>query len=157
MRLQFNIFKLGICPKKQFLRTVKRIIFNGTEHWRVYAAQQYVVNVEDLGIRPSTPAVCSHFQNDLNEGAGGFFVGSAGIAFNTNVATLDEWKQYVANQYANGTPLEVVCVMATPEVIDISDQLTADNFVNAGTITFKNPHSLEVPSEIIYQIKEASV
>lgn len=49
--------------------------------------------------------------------------------------------------------------LATPEIIDISDILSADNLIEVeggGTITFENEHGLAVPSEVVYQMKGAS-
>lgn len=50
--------------------------------------------------------------------------------------------------------------LATPEVTDISDILPADNYIGVeggGTLTFKNQYEFDVPSEVTYQIKEATV
>lgn len=46
--------------------------------------------------------------------------------------------------------------LATPEITDISDKLTADNYIgieSGGTITAVNEHGLAVPSEIEYQVE----
>jgi hypothetical protein len=50
--------------------------------------------------------------------------------------------------------------LATPEVTDISDLITADNFIEVepyGTLTFENEHHIDVPSTITYQLKGVSV
>lgn len=89
--------------------------------------------------------LCSHFESDGTNGAG--------TALRIDgFSSIEEFDAFVTEN-----EVYVVYELATPEVTDISDLLTSDNFVNAGTITFKNPHGLEVPSEITYQIKEASV
>ena len=49
--------------------------------------------------------------------------------------------------------------LETPEITDISDILTADNLLEVeggGTITMVNEYRYDVPSEITYQLKEAS-
>lgn len=46
--------------------------------------------------------------------------------------------------------------LATPEVTDISDIITADNLIGVevgGTLTFKNEYGYAVPSEIEYQVE----
>ena len=50
--------------------------------------------------------------------------------------------------------------LATPEVTDISDILPEDNYIGVeggGTLTFKNEYEYDVPSEVTYQIKGATV
>jgi hypothetical protein len=50
--------------------------------------------------------------------------------------------------------------LATPEVTDISDLLSADNFLaveGGGTVTAVNENGLEAPSEITYMLKETTV
>lgn len=50
--------------------------------------------------------------------------------------------------------------LATPEVTDISDLLSVDNYIGVeggGTITAVNEHEYAVPTEITYQIKGAAV
>lgn len=86
----------------------------------------------------------------FNEKANTFFFGISGIA--TNVA---EWRAYLA-----ANPVTVVYELAEPIVTDISDILPADNLIGVeggGTITMVNEHEFAVPSEIIYQVKGASV
>lgn len=46
--------------------------------------------------------------------------------------------------------------LATPEITDISDILSADNLISVeggGIITFKNEYEYNVPSEVMYQVK----
>jgi hypothetical protein len=50
--------------------------------------------------------------------------------------------------------------LADPIITDISDLLSADNFIGVeegGTVTFKNEYEYNVPSEVTYQIKGAIV
>lgn len=68
--------------------------------------------------------------------------------------TPEQVKEYFANN-----PLELYYELATPELIDISDILPADNLIEVeagGTLTFKNQHGddyrIPVPSEVEYMI-----
>jgi hypothetical protein len=50
----------------------------------------------------------------------------------------------------------LVYELATPEVTDISDLITADNLIGVegnGTITFENEHGYAVPSVVEYQLE----
>lgn len=54
----------------------------------------------------------------------------------------------------------LVYELATPEVTDISDILPADNYIGVeggGTLTFKNEYEYDVPSEVTYITKGATV
>lgn len=72
--------------------------------------------------------------------------------------------------FAKGTTLEeaqavidqsdILVTLQSAEIIDISDILSVDNYIeveSGGTITAVNEYGLAVPSEITYQIKEATV
>ena len=64
------------------------------------------------------------------------------------------------NQYYShkGDIVGGVWVPRTPEVIDISDILLTDNYIEVeggGTITFKNEYGYSVPSEVEYQTNDA--
>ena len=63
--------------------------------------------------------------------------------------TVSELKAHLAEN-----PITVVYALATPEVTDISDILSDDNFIRVeggGTITAVNEFGLDAPTEIIYQ------
>lgn len=50
----------------------------------------------------------------------------------------------------------LVYELAEPEIIDISDLITADNLIEVeggGTITFRNEYNYAVPSEVEYQVE----
>jgi hypothetical protein len=54
----------------------------------------------------------------------------------------------------------LVYELATPVITDISDLLSADNFLaveGGGTVTAVNENGLEAPSEITYMLKETTV
>ncbi len=139
---------------------VMRKVFNGNESsWETYGDKLYGISKSALGIKQNTKAVCDRFENGYSTLSGNFFVGASGVAFQTDYATLKEWKSYLSEQYANGTPMVAVFVRDNPLVTDISDRLPADNYIGVeggGTITAVNEHGFAMPSEITYQIKEAS-
>jgi hypothetical protein len=74
---------------------------------------------------------------------------------------------YTANSFATAAEVKAALSgvmlyyeLATPEITDISDLITADNFIEVepnGTITFENEHKYDVPSTVLYQLKGASV
>lgn len=73
----------------------------------------------------------------------------------TGASTIDEFKAILSTK-----PLVVVYELAEPIITDISDILPADNFIGVeggGTITVVNEYEYAVPTEITYQIKEATL
>lgn len=104
-------------------RQVKKLVFDGSESWnrstsgnntRVYTPQI----PECLSL---SPAICTHFNyNVANVGyprVGEFVINSSkAIIFGvdaTEFTTVDEWKAYLAAQYAAGTPVCVWYVLST--------------------------------------------
>ena len=58
--------------------------------------------------------------------------------------------------YLASNPLYAFYPSATPEVTDISDLITSDNFIEVdggGTLTFENEYGYDVPSEVEYQVE----
>lgn len=124
--------------KKQFVKRCKRLVFNGTEEWLAGGINnQYYVKSAQLGVKPNSVAMCNLYQFDKSETPiNTFFVGSAGIAFNTTFETTEEWKAYLAELYSTGTPLTVLYELETPEVTDISNLLT-----DVGTLSSISPET----------------
>lgn len=68
----------------------------------------------------------------------------------TNATELRTW--------LSANPLTVYYEAMETTVIDVSDILSNDNYIEVeggGTLTFKNENKTDVPSEVTYQIKEA--
>jgi hypothetical protein len=155
-------------------RVVKKV-FDGTENWTGGSTTgtdsvYYVFKLADYGTIIDTKAVCDKFENV--ETIGGTHIcccvyNSAGyqkaiVAIrpeNAATMTTTKMKELVKSWYDAGAPLVLYYVLATPEVTDISDILSADNLIEVeggGTITFENEHGYAVPSEVVYQTKGAS-
>ena len=105
-------------------RKVKKLVLDGTENWqradtgsggslkRVYMMLQRNALVYDIG-------KCTHYKYEYANENGNCYVGSQNdrIYFidNTNAATTNVWKTYLAAQYQAGTPVTVWYVLNTPE------------------------------------------
>jgi hypothetical protein len=139
--------------KRLYHRNVARIEFNGTEDWKQSEANGYYV----LYLKEMKPGIgkCSHFKYGQSDNR--FFIGPAGIAiYKDDCATPTEFKAYLSEQDAAGTPVTVIYALQTPEVIDISDILTYDNFINVkdnGVLIFENEYGYDVPSKVEYQLE----
>lgn len=154
--------------KKQFVKRVEKIVFDGTEeNWQIYTytdVNQLYLTVDPLPISAQTGhifTVCSHYKDiALSDRAGNFetcYSASSSICFNTQeFTTIEEWTAYLAEQYAAGTPVTVYYTIGEPVITDISDILPADNYIGVegnGTLTFVNEYGYAVPSEITYMLK----
>lgn len=98
--------------------TWKLITLDGTEKWE-YENNIYFV-VYGIISNPSleTSGKCSHFIYRYYYGGDNIFcIGNtikAGAALTAKYANVDEWKSYLAAQYAAGTPVQVAYKLATP-------------------------------------------
>ena len=105
--------------------------------------------------------ICSHarYVARLSDYINGtcFSDGSCNIRIMESNSTLQDWKTYLAQQYANGTPVTVWYVLATPETAIVNEQLAkigdhADELhsTDAGVTipTIKGQNTLSVDTEL---------
>lgn len=158
--------------KKQFVKKLKTLILNGTEVGWVASANsnRYSLTAPSdcmvsLHLRNDVPYVCNHYKtvhyNDRADKTIYMFTGGEHTIqfYDSDFATLADFKAHLAELYASGNPVKIVYPLATPEVTDISDLLSVDNLISVeggGTIVFENEHGYPVPSEIVYQLKEVT-
>ena len=102
-------------------------VLNGKETaWNdVVSSSSYAMSKTALGsdsnVLPSrsTDVICSHYNITTTESGTGvhIWVGGSNVNFKTKstYATLADWKDYLAAQYAAGTPVIVVCPLATAQ------------------------------------------
>ena len=124
-------------------------VFNGTEAWAIDSSggttNGILFNVNISGAKPEPLAnkvwKCSHF-NCTSAGKtsiqNGEFRGSSSninffFRYGTSTTTLDEWKQWLSDQYTAGTPVIVVYPLATSTTETVTGQpmqtVAGDNIV----------------------------
>ena len=97
--------------------TWKLVTLDGTESWE-YESNIYfaVYGISNLSLE--TSGKCSHFiYRYYYAGDNIFCIGSAikvGAALTAKYANVDEWKSYLAAQYAAGTPVQLCYKLAEP-------------------------------------------
>lgn len=103
-------------------------VFDGTEKWELLTSSVYAKYTYSYYLTGTKKAdgksVCSHFVNKSAAYSGN--VGKPGMFcdhpttyykyFVTDKPTVDEWKAWLAEQYAAGTPLTIVYELNTPIV-----------------------------------------
>lgn len=132
-------------------RRVGEVVLDGTEEWKVsssfansyYSSLPNSKNISSTDIVDDTNVyvLSNSFQatyrknlNSLNQGIA--LTNSSNIMIkNANVSTVEEFKSYLAEQYANGTPVTVQYELAE-EVIEPyteEEQKEYDKLINTGT------------------------
>ena len=119
----------------------KRIICDGTENWTANATSSStggkfrwrleVADIKQVDANTLADIQCTHYKA-VKAGTDGTYQGVEGIATqNTNItifdpnyatATATEWKAYVAQQYANGTPITIEYELAEPETVTYTEE-----------------------------------
>ena len=112
-------------------------VFNGTEDWSKYIAYGvYLTQISDKAVGYNT-SVCDSFKNTKNADAftngkiqPGLYtdhITNPTVYFDWGESsnTVEEWKAWLAERYANGQPVTLVYDLATP----IQIQLTPQEFV----------------------------
>lgn len=160
--------------KKQYIKQVKRIVFDGNEKWTRYVTTGAPLFRYNLGDFVTIDRhIQSHFESnkqialsnsqtgarlyrDSDSGKGVLNVRPTNYS---TYGTVEKWKAQLAEWYAAGTPLELIYALDSPEITDISNILSADNYIEVeggGTLTFKNEGELAVPSDVTFVTKEVS-
>ena len=143
----------------------KEIVLNGTENFLISKLTDYhyfYVPIGDVGVKPNTDLLCDQydFANEATRDKT-CFVGSGGVSIRDDrFTTANDFKTYLAEQYANGTPVTLICAMATPTTEDISNLITDDNLIgveSGGTLTFENEYGYDVPSEVEFYLNNNDV
>ena len=148
-------------------RRIKKLVFDGTEPWNRSTSgnntRAYTPQIPEC--MSLSPAICTHFNyNVANVGypkVGDFVINSSkAIIFGVDgnmFADVDTWKSYLAQQYANGTPVTVWYVLATEEAAIVNEPLMkigdyadtvsfAQSQVTIPTVNGENV--LDVPTEV---------
>ena len=98
-----------------YVQRVRIQAFNGTEKWNYSTSDKYFIIMHtDLGSKHAGLICCSHFARSTTKNSGNFFAGISGVAFYHTASSVSEWKEFLAEQFANGTPVELVYALATP-------------------------------------------
>ena len=109
-------------------RRIKKLVLTGSEDWTKSTREgiaRFATNIIDIA-GDYTDGYVSHYTYSYANIDNNAYIGT-----NLNVlyildnryATAAEWKTYLAQQYANGTPVTIWYVLATPEVAATNEPL----------------------------------
>lgn len=119
-------------------------VLDGTEDWNIHTSGAMGMSIPHTQGDNNLFGYCSHFlgvQSNIPVGnlqMGQFKMTSTSnsIYFKTEYDTVAEWTQFLADQYANGTPVIVVYPLATSTTETVTGQtLTVQQGTNIVTIT----------------------
>lgn len=113
------------------VRVIKELVLTGGEDWRLQSINQHglanlYINVSPLFVANST-ALCSHFTAQKTLIAQttdeGIYLSNNNSVYirikQERASTATDFKAWLAEQYAAGTPVKVYYVLATPEVTEV--------------------------------------
>lgn len=133
-------------------------VLNGTESWQNLTGYMSIAKTDlgtDSTVLPSnsTNIFCTHFQVKTNAFIDGIGPSSSYINFKYDslFTTLEEWKQYLADQYAQGTPVIVMFPLATPTTEQVTPQPLAGS---SATVTAGSIDNLPIESSTIAELKK---
>ena len=122
---EWDTGKLTVTQKKQIL--------TGEEDWRAFPKNDYGAYIYHAQFEDCKPgyftSLCSHFtnfQSAWNTKGKWYYSDNQTIVskyFNTSFENASEWKNYLAQQKVNGTPVTLVYQLQTPRIIQLPKHL----------------------------------
>lgn len=139
-------------------------VFNGTENWALTGSQVFYATLP-VNTIANSPGICSHYPvivGNLTSTSSAVAISSTWLSSATNrvyfgvynsFTSVADWKAYLQEQYAAGTPVTVTYVLGndTESSIDIS---AFDNLIEVqagGSIEIVTDNGKAVPTTIMYQ------
>ncbi len=116
------------------VRVIKELVLTGEENWRLVSTGHFVLSSITDYLRENDKLICytTHYLTAKNTSdvaavadRQAFFYFSSGNTWtdfyikDRSFSTLDDFRAYLATQYANGTPVKVYYVLAEPEVTEV--------------------------------------
>jgi len=150
-------------------RNVAIKVLNGTEAWgRESQYSRFYLNFTPVSIVKSSarsiPAYCTHFEMlsngvsiaDVTIGQGYITRGAQSqiystVCFHSEITTIEAFKQYLADQYANGTPVIIVYPLAESTTEQVTPQPLAGSSV---TVTAGSIDNLPIESSTTAGLKK---
>ena len=152
--------------KVQSTRVIKKLVLTGSEaDWRITGTGRLALVIPDLPLN-ETVCVCSHYKgifktsySEINDGECTIERSrSEWAVYDSNYTDVNSYKQYLADQYSNGTPVTIWYVLTVPttgivnepirKIGDYSDSVSVANIpTTSGGQTFDVSTTLK-PSEV---------
>ena len=137
-------------------RVIKKLVLTGEEAWNIgqtnvgYRFSLYLNNAMQSDTTVGEKSYCSHYTltstgNTYNINDVYTITASHDLMISSSIyTTLTTWKQYLADQYAAGTPVTVWYVLASPT----TESFTAPSIPTSGTAQSFDVDTTLKPSEV---------
>lgn len=113
-------------------RRIRKLVLTGDEEWTYITGGKHWTAVSGY-LKSGLMCICSHYKA-VENGSGSSFITNGQVGFYSSLAdrlifcdttctTTDDWKSYLAQQYATGTPVTIWYVLATPETAVVNESL----------------------------------
>lgn len=153
----------------QTVRAIKKVVFDGSENWQGAdnTASKYldIWNYDYYKVKSGVTCMSTHYSGANNIVSGDSIPNNSACFYKANSPrlfylkgsepiTLADFKAYLAQQYANGTPVTVWYVLATEETATVNEPLMkigdyADTVSNATSIpTTEGTNSITVDTTV---------
>ena len=155
----------------QTVRQIKKVVFDGTEDWQGAdnTASKYLANITDYKVDSEITCMSTHYSGANNIVSGDLIPNNSACFYRAEYPryfylkgsepiTLADFKAYLAQQYANGTPVTVWYILETETTGVVNEPLRkigdyADTVsgITIPTITGKDTVDVETtlkPSEV---------
>lgn len=126
--------------ESQTTRRIKKLVLTGEEGWvrtqnqRCYYIDTFTGCPTDYLKQTITTSICSHYQSQNNTASGsneveaGHFCFYTGGGFElyigeTTISSAADFKTYLQQQYANGTPVTIWYILATEQIGTLNEPL----------------------------------
>lgn len=114
-------------------RRIKKLVLNGTENWLYANGVCYLTTITNYLRRPQNICLCSHYQTNDNISASSQAQSGVSWYRHTDVSRLyikdsaftsaAAFKSWLAEQYANNTPLTIYYILAAEETGIVNEPL----------------------------------
>jgi len=145
-------------------RNVGIKVFDGTENWQSNTTSKFYLIDNIMKAQDKSPTLCSHYKSILvastaavGNGQIALFVGGGArlVVGDNNYTTVTGFKQYLASQYAQGTPVIVVYPKSSATTESVQGQSLSKSPVTqtAGAIsgltitTTESAHTVPTPQQ----------
>lgn len=162
----------------QTVRSIRKLVLDGTEEWTYITGGKHWTSVTGYQ-KSGIMCLCTHYEAVENS-SGSAFVTNGQVGFysstndilmicDTSYTTTENWKSYLADQYAAGTPVTIWYVLAEPttgvvneplcKIGDYADELHIGSEVTIPTVNGSNtittdttlpPSGIEITGHVKY-------
>ncbi len=147
----------------QITRAIKKLVLTGEESWSSYSGVVYLSNIIDYLKADEIVVACTHYQSQstvegIADTTEGHITFSKGVNYrmcirDSNYTSGTLFKEYLQQQYSNGTPVTVWYVLAT----STTEQITVPSGLSGTVEGYLTQDGTPTPTDPIYPVTNDAV